>query len=68
MMEFNEIKNVIYAAANDPSAARRAVEAAEDFIHAIDEEYARALPPDKAAQDFFKKLLGEYFFENRYDQ
>ena len=68
MMEFNEIKNVIYAAANDPSAARRAVEAAEDFVRATDEAYVQYLPPDKAAQDFFKKLLGEYFFENRYDQ
>ena len=68
MLDFNEIKNLIYDVSGNPSAARRAVEAAEDFVRATDEAYARYLPPDKAAQDFFKKLLGEYFFENRYDQ
>lgn len=68
MMKFNEIKNLIYDVSGNPSAARHAVEAAENFVRAIDEAYVQYLPPDKAAQDFFKKLVGEYFFENRYDQ
>lgn len=68
MLDFNEIKNLIYDVSGDPSAARRAVEAVENFVRAIDEAYVQYLPPDKAAQAFFKKLVGEYFFENRYDQ
>lgn len=62
-MNYQDMKALIINVSNEPSAARRAVEAAENFTDIFEEDYAKQMPPDKAAQEHYKRLVGEYLYE-----